>query len=158
MLTDHEPIRAAGVAELAQTLGIEGTALVETIGSYNTAAASNELSARDPFGLDGLATQGLNPPKSNWATPLDATRLVAWPLTTAIVFTFGGIKVDTDTHVLRPDGSSIPGLLAAGECTGIYYHKYPGATSVMRAVTFGRVAGREAANRLTVGSGRSQPS
>lgn len=39
----------------------------------------------------------------------------------------------------------MPGLYAAGGCTGIYYHKYPGATSVMRGLVFGRVAWRNAA-------------
>ena len=158
VLSDREPVRATSVAELAGALDIDGRALTQTLGAFNTATAANRLQDRNPFGLDGLATTDLTPPKSNWAVPVDTTRLVAWPLTTAIVFTFGGIRVDADARVVGSDGSPLPGLFAAGECTGAYHHKYPGATSVMRAVTFGRIAGRAAAKtRVAVVSSASDP-
>ncbi|MDA3623903.1 hypothetical protein OU415_00565 [Saccharopolyspora sp. WRP15-2] len=38
-------------------------------------------------------------------------------------------------------------LYAAGVVTGVWYQEYPGALSVLRSVTFGRIAGREAAGR-----------
>ena len=37
----------------------------------------------------------------------------------------------------------IPGLYAAGETTGLYYTLYVGATSVLRGLVFGRLAGRK---------------
>jgi tricarballylate dehydrogenase len=43
--------------------------------------------------------------------------------------------------VVSPAGTPIPGLYAAGEVTGLYYHEYPAGTSVLRALTFGRLAG-----------------
>ena len=45
----------------------------------------------------------------------------------------------------------IPGLYAAGEVTGLYYNEYPAGTSVLRSLTFGRLAGVNAA-RETDGS------
>ena len=40
----------------------------------------------------------------------------------------------------------IPGLYAAGELVGeLFYHNYPGGTSVLRGAVFGQIAGREAA-------------
>jgi tricarballylate dehydrogenase len=39
----------------------------------------------------------------------------------------------------------IPGLYAAGETVGILYGDYIGATSVLRALVFGRQAGIHAA-------------
>ena len=42
------------------------------------------------------------------------------------------------------DDVAIPGLYAAGEMTGLYHDDYVGATSVLRALVFGRIAGRNA--------------
>ena len=66
-------------------------------------------------------------------------------MTVSNVFTFGGLKVNTKAQVVNNDGEVIPGLYAAGETVGIYYRYYTGATSVMRGATFGRIAGRDAA-------------
>ena len=46
---------------------------------------------------------------------------------------------------MTPGGTPIAGLYAAGEVTGLYYHSYPAGTSVIRGVTFGRIAGAHAA-------------
>lgn len=59
--------------------------------------------------------------------------------------TWGGLATDTRARVITTGGSPIPGLYAAGEIVGFYYHRYVGGTSVLRAVTFGKIAGREAA-------------
>ncbi len=47
--------------------------------------------------------------------------------------------------MVTPAGTPIPSLYAAGEVTGLYYHQYPAGTSVLRAATFGRIAGAHAA-------------
>jgi tricarballylate dehydrogenase len=46
---------------------------------------------------------------------------------------------------VTPAGIPIPNLYAAGEVTGLFYHEYPPATSVLRSLTFGRIAGAHAA-------------
>ena len=48
-------------------------------------------------------------------------------------------------RVLDRDGAPIPGLYAAGEIIGLYYGTYTGATSVLKGMVFGRIAGRDAA-------------
>lgn len=39
-------------------------------------------------------------------------------------------------------------LWAAGEMTGLFYNEYPPATSCLRSMTFGRLAGLEIAQNL----------
>jgi tricarballylate dehydrogenase len=81
------------------------------------------------------------------ATPLTEPPFHAYPIISANVFTFGGLKVDTEARVLNGDGRPIPGLYAAGEIIGTYYRHYTGATSVLKGVVFGKLAGAHAAQR-----------
>ena len=146
--TDQEPIRAASVAEMAAKIGVPERMLTETIRAYN--AATNPEGAYDTTRLDDLHTQGLAPPKSNWARPIDETDLYAYPIMCANTFTCGGVKVTKDAEVVNRDGSPIPGLYAAGEVVGLYYNLYVGATSVLRGLVLGRLAGRRIGQMLTV--------
>jgi tricarballylate dehydrogenase len=68
-------------------------------------------------------------------------------LVTTNVFTFGGIKVSPTARVVNCEGYEIPGLYAAGEVIGMYYGAYSGATSFLRGMVFGRLAGENAAGR-----------
>jgi tricarballylate dehydrogenase len=138
VFTDVPPVTADTVEELAVTLGLDAPALERTIAEYNAAIEPGKF---DPYSFDGKRTAGLTPPKSNWASPVDSPPYVAYPLTCAITFTFGGIRTDASARVVSPAGTPIPGLYAAGEVTGLYYHEYPAGTSVLRALTFGRLAG-----------------
>lgn len=144
LTTDMPPIVADSAEVLAEQLGLDPARLRRTIEEFN---ASVQEGAYDPTAPDGKATRGLTPPKSNWAQPLDMLPLVAYPMACAIVFTYGGIATSMSGEVLSADGWPIPGLFAAGECTGLYYGKYPGATSVLRGLVFGRIAGEAAARR-----------
>jgi tricarballylate dehydrogenase len=142
VFTDIPPVTAGTIAELALQLSLDAGALERTLAEYNAAAGPE---AFDPYSFDGKSTRGLTPPKSNWAFPLDSPPFVAWPLTCAITFTFGGVRTDSSARVVSPAGTPIPGLYAAGEVTGLYYREYPAGTSVLRSVTFGRLAGAHAA-------------
>ncbi len=58
----------------------------------------------------------------------------------------GGVEIDPWTHVLRPDGTHIPGLLAAGEVTGGVHGKNRlMGNSLLDIMVFGRRAGITAA-------------
>jgi tricarballylate dehydrogenase len=140
--TDKEPVRADTLAGLAQQLGLDGTALEATVAEFNAACSSAPL---DPTRKDGKATTGIEPPKTNWAQPLEHPPFVAWPLTCALCFVFGGVRTDGQARVVSPSGAPIPGLYAAGEMTGVFYHHYPVGTSVLRGLAFGRLAGAHAA-------------
>ncbi len=85
--------------------------------------------------------------KSNWAWPLDEAPYHAYPIISSNVFTFGGLKIVPKGRVLDRDGDAISGLYAAGEIVGMYYKTYTGATSVLKGLVFGRIAGADAAGR-----------
>jgi len=143
--SDQPPVEAPAISALAEGLGLDPGTLQATVADYNRACPDS--AGFKPLALDGLATRGLDPPKSNWARPLDRPPFLAYPITCANCFTFGGVKVDTDARVLDLDGVPIDGLYAAGEVMGLYYGTYTGATSVLRGAVFGRKAGLHAARR-----------
>lgn len=131
------------IPELAQRLGIDPAALSETIEEYNRAVQRGIF---NPAIKDGKGTHGIQPPKSNWALPLDHPPFVAFPVTCGITFTFGGVRVDTGARVLDRSGAPIPGLYAAGELMGgLFYHNYPGGSGLTAGAVFGRRAGTNAA-------------
>jgi len=140
--TDKPPIVAGSIEDLARTLQLPQEPLVATVREYNAACVPGNWR---PLELDGLKTRGLAPPKSNWALPLDEPPFHAYPIISANVFTFGGLKVDTHARVLDGDGRPIPSLYAAGEIIGVYYGNYTGATSVLKGMVFGKIAGEHAA-------------
>ena len=146
--TDKPPITGDTLAELAAKLALPLDTLSATISAYNAACVPGDYR---PLEVDHVATQGLRPPKSNWALPIDQAPFHAYPIISANVFTFGGVKVDSNGRVLNGDGMPIVGLYAAGEIIGTYYRTYTGATSVLKGLVFGRLAGIDAARRHTNG-------
>ena len=140
--TEQPAIEGQTLAELAGKLGIPSDALEKSVAEYNAACVPGIF---DPRRVDGLATRGLSPPKSNWARPVDQGPFKAYPIISSIVFTFGGLKTDSTARVINQQGDPIPGLYAAGEAQGLYYRSYTGATSVLKGAVFGRIAGEDAA-------------
>lgn len=140
--TDHPPIQAQSIAELAELCNLPGKALVKTVDDYNNACSGGEFSSLKE---DHLATEGIEPVKSNWSRPIDSGPFMAYPIIPGICFTYGGIKTNSEAQVMDNDGRPIPGLYAAGEATGLYYQVYTGATSVLRGAVFGKIAGTWAA-------------
>jgi fumarate reductase flavoprotein subunit len=58
----------------------------------------------------------------------------------------GGVVIDARCRVLRPDGTPIPGLYAAGEVTGgVHGLNRIGGNAGTEVLVFGRIAGLEAA-------------
>jgi tricarballylate dehydrogenase len=140
--SDKPPVEAGTIAELAKLLGLDPVALVHTVEEYNSAVGAGEF---DPNIRDGKRTHGLGPDKTNWAYRLEKPPYFAYPLTAAICFTYGGIRTDTNGRVVTGNGVPLPGLYAAGEIVGLFYHEYPAGTSVLRSLSFGRIAGAHAA-------------
>jgi len=138
------PHSAPTIEALAQEAAIDAAALAATVADYNRACAG-DAARFDATRCDGLAaSEALRPPKSNWARAILEPPFLAWPLVGAVAYTFGGLATDTHARVLRY-GAPIPGLYAAGEITGHFYGTAPNAVAVLRALVFGRRAGREAA-------------
>lgn len=68
------------------------------------------------------------------------------PRKASLHHTMGGLVIDTDTRVLKDDGTAIEGLWAAGEVTGgIHAGNRLGGNAIADIFTFGQIAGRNAA-------------
>ncbi len=116
---------------LADELGIPADAFAATMETWNGYVADKN----DPdFG------------RTSFAAPLDTAPFYAVKVTAGIHHTMGGLKIDTETHVLNADGEIIPGLFAAGEVTGgVHGANRLGGNAVADFVVFGRIAGEQAA-------------
>lgn len=128
--------------ELARLSGIDPDGFVNTVTAFN--ASIDRSIERDPTVKDGCAAR-VEPPKSNWAAPIETAPFYAYPVTCGITFTFGGVKGDLDGRVLREDGSAISGLFACGEMLGgLFSGNYPGGSGLAAGMVFGRRAGAAA--------------
>lgn len=142
--SDIAPLQAGTLEDLAGQLDVPRDEFLETIRAFNQACPA-EPEAFTPFQIDGMKTRGISPRKSHWSRPIDKGPFFAYPIISSNCFTFGGLKVNTDAQVLSQDGHVIEGLYAAGETVGIYHQVYTGSTSVLRGLTFGRIAGKRIA-------------
>src|SRR6266851_938328 len=136
---------AGTLEELAGKLeGVDGQAFLRTVRAYNAACRTDI--PFDPNVLDGRRTQGLPIDKTNWANPLDTPPFHAYQVTTGVTFTFGGLKISPAAEVEDLYGRVIAGLYAAGEMVGgLFFHNYASGTGLMSGATFGRLAGKSAA-------------
>ncbi|MFJ6114591.1 FAD-dependent tricarballylate dehydrogenase TcuA [Agrococcus sediminis] len=127
------------VEALADAMGVDRSVLVSTIDAFN--ASIDRDVEFDPTVKDGRAAK-VDPPKSNWASPLETGPFYAYPVTCGITFTFGGVKGDLDGRVLDESGAPIPGLFACGEMLGgLFSGNYPGGSGLAAGMVFGRRAG-----------------
>ncbi len=141
------PIEASSLAELAEKIDVPPSEFLQTVSNYNE-ACTDPADRFDASIKDGLATAPTLPlAKSNWARALERPPYIAWPLVGAIAYTFGGLATDIKGRVVGDQGA-IRGLYAAGEITGHFHGKAPNAVSVLRAVVYGRIAGRTTASDL----------
>jgi fumarate reductase flavoprotein subunit len=127
-------VAAASVAELAQRLGIETGGLERTLARYNSMAAAG---SDEDFGKSPAALKAVNGPPYYAVEVRPAVAIV----------TGAGPAIDERARVVRPDGTPIAGLYAAGETVGNVYGRYyvGSGYAIGSAITFGRIAGREAA-------------
>ncbi|MBG0565041.1 FAD-binding protein [Actinoplanes sp. NEAU-A11] len=135
---------------VAQRAGVDPAGLAATVAAYRAAvlpgAAGSDgpdrAAAGDPAGKPAELVRPLNrPPYSLIDVSIRARRLPAPMLT------LGGLTVDEDTGVvLRPDGTAVPGLYAAGRsAVGICSGAYVSGLSLADCVFSGRRAGHAAA-------------
>jgi tricarballylate dehydrogenase len=137
------PYRSDTIEGLAALIGVPAGSLIETVETFN-GAATGDAARFDAARCDGLAAAGaLKPPKSNWARAIARPPYRAYPLVGAVAYTFGGLATNEKAEVLGERGP-MPGLYAAGETTGHFYGTAPNSVAVLRALVFGKIAGREA--------------
>jgi len=117
--------------EAAQKAGIDSDALAQTVTTFNQAVDSGSDEAFGRTKFNGKVAQA----------PFVIVKLQA-----INHLTYGGLVTDLDTHVLKPDGTSIPGLYAAGDVVagfeGAVHQTGECLTIVMH---YGQVAGENAA-------------
>ncbi|HWX47278.1 MAG TPA: FAD-dependent tricarballylate dehydrogenase TcuA [Roseomonas sp.] len=137
-------IRADSIAELAGKLGLDVATVEQTIRDFNTACRPGPF---DGTKLDGCRTEGLDPPKTHWARPIDTPPYSAYPLRPGITFTYLGVRVDENARVLMEDGRPSENLFASGEIMAgnILGKGYLAGFGMTIGTVFGRIAGREAA-------------
>ena len=142
----YPPYRAETIAALASRLELNRKQFVATVEAFNRAAPA--VRRIDMSTLDGSATSGVTPPKTNWACRLDTPPFYAFPVRPGITFTYLGVAVDAQTRVLAASGAPMPHVYAAGECMSgnILLRGYLGGFGLTSGTVSGRIAGREAAS------------
>jgi tricarballylate dehydrogenase len=139
-----EPFKSDTLEGLVKQLQLDQKQALRTLAEYNAAAGRG--GPFNPAVLDGVHTEGLDPPKTNWAQRLDTPPYYSWPVTGGITFTFGGLKINEHAQVIATDWKPIPGLYTCGEMVGgLFHYNYPLGTGLMSGAVFGRIAGRSAA-------------
>jgi len=126
--------RGATLRELAGHLGVDSEGLEQTLAMVNSLAFDEEV---DEFGRIFPATQMILPP------------FYGVQVTGALLGTEGGLVVDAGGRVLRPDGTPLPNLLAAGGAargvSGDAGGGYLEGNGLLAAVVGGYLAGKTAA-------------
>lgn len=135
--------RADSLDGLARAVGLDEAAFVRTITEFNTACRGSDF---DHTRLDGCHTDGLEPPKSHWARPIDRPPFFAYPLRPGITFTYLGLRTD-ETAAVRLAGEPSPNLFVAGEMMAgnILGKGYTAGVGMTIGTIFGRIAGTRAA-------------
>jgi fumarate reductase flavoprotein subunit len=123
--------RGETLEELAGKIGLPAEKLAATIAAYNGFVRAGEDSL---FQRPDLPRELTTPP------------YYAIEVTPAVHHTMGGVRINTRTEVEGEHGEVIEGLYAAGEVTGgVHGANRLGGNAVSDIVTFGRLAGAQAA-------------
>jgi len=134
-------LRADTLDELAALCKINPAPLAGTVQKYNEDCAKGVDTAYfKPMGLRPIETPPFYAVETRPA-------IIAW--------TGCGLRVDSETHVIANTELPIDNLFAAGEAMGtLHGDRYiGGGGSYGPAVTFGRIAGRNAATAAAKGAG-----
>jgi tricarballylate dehydrogenase len=140
------PISAATVGQLADKLNLDAKALSKTISDFNAAVQPGEFNHAD---LDGCSTDGLVPPKSNWARKIETAPFYAYPVRPGITFTYLGVHVNEQSQILMKENRPSTNMFAAGEIMAgnVLGRGYAAGIGMTIGSVFGRIAGRSAARK-----------
>lgn len=140
------PEQADTIEGLGQKLGISGSELKQTVETFNAACTAGDFY---PTELDGLATEGITPAKTNWARPLDTPPYYGYELRPGVTFTYLGLRVSPEARVQGPQ-APLENVWAAGEIMAgsILGQGYLAGFGMTIGTVFGRIAGREAARHV----------
>lgn len=128
--------KANTIEEVAKQAGLPPAKIVALVKEYNDAVKNGTLGK-------------MNPPNT-YKKPhlIEKAPFYAVPLQGGMTATFGGPLINTKAEVQNLDGKTIPGLYAVGNSSGgIFFHNYAGGAQLGAATVFGRIAGKEMAQR-----------
>ena len=125
-LTAYDSIDA-----LAEGIGVDKDRLTKTIKNYNSFANNGE---------DYKCGR-----EAQYMRAFDGKKYYAMYMVSGLLNTQGGPKRSANAEVLDTQGNPIPHLYSAGECGGITVCMYQGGTNIAECITFGRIAGKNAA-------------
>ncbi|MCY4326767.1 MAG: FAD-dependent tricarballylate dehydrogenase TcuA [Rhodobacteraceae bacterium] len=139
-----DPIEADTIEGLAVKLGLDPAATCDTVKRFNAACPEGPI---DPSALDGKATSGLVPEKTNWAAPITTPPFTGYPLRPGITFTYMGVEVNDRAAIIMDDGCPARNLYAAGEVMAgnILGQGYLAGIGMTIGGVFGHIAGTSAA-------------
>jgi fumarate reductase flavoprotein subunit len=112
-------ITAPDLAALAAKIDVPATALEATISKYNRAVGADQGERLTPPRTSGRMfgeSRAAGPRVS--VAPVATAPYYAIPIVAGITYTMGGIEIDAQARVIARDGAPLPGLYAAGSCTG----------------------------------------
>jgi tricarballylate dehydrogenase len=136
-------VQADSLPELAQKLGLDVSAFLQTLGDYNAAC---RVGTFDHTVLDDCHTEGLAPAKTHWARPIDAPPFFGYAVRPGITFTYLGLKVN-DRAAVHFGGQPSANLFVAGEMMAgnVLGKGYTAGVGMSIGTAFGRIAGAQAA-------------
>lgn len=127
-------VSGKNVDELAKAMGVPAKNLKATMDQYHKAF---ETKKDDAFGRPEMIA-------ANNVWPMYAVQV-----TPAIHHTMGGVRINKNAEVIGVTAKPIPGLYAAGEVTGgVHGGNRIGGNAVADIITFGRIAGANAASYM----------
>ena len=141
------PIRDETIEGLAEQLGLDPAQARAAVDRFNAACPEGPI---DQSILDGKATSGLTPDKTNWAAPIEKPPFYGFPLRPGITFTYMGVEVNDSAQILMQDGRPTANLFAAGEIMAgnVLGQGYLAGIGMTIGAVFGRIAGATAARQL----------
>ena len=139
--------KADTLEELAAKMKLDPAKVRETVDGFNKAVIPGQTF--DNLKLDGNATRGLTPNKTNWARAVDKGPFYGYPLRPGITFTYLSVKVNEKAQVLMDNDRPAGNLFASGEIMSgnILGKGYLAGFGMTIGTVFGRIAGQEAARR-----------
>lgn len=135
--------KADTLEELAIKLGLDPSALLATVKTYNAACRVGNF---DHTILDDCHTEGIEPAKTHWALPIDRGPFYGYAVRPGVTFTYLGLKTD-ETAAVHFSGVPSPNLFVAGEMMAgnVLGRGYAAGIGMAIGTVFGRAAGVQAA-------------
>ncbi|GHT91094.1 flavocytochrome c [Spirochaetia bacterium] len=127
----HGWVVGSTLEDFAKVINAPAANLKQTIDSFNT-----HIDSQKPDEFD----------RTMFAYKYTKGPWYAFPVKPAAHHTMGGVRIDSDGHALKADGTWVNGLYCAGEITGVIHGgNRLGGNAILDFTVFGKIAGTNAA-------------